>query len=206
MPLDSKRNEASFSQYSKDLLCIIPVAKVSRCRDLAIFVVVVDNDNDRIDYFTPCACARGNKIQYTSWSGPCASSLVRSSPVEAATHEGLQRSNIFRIYVSFAWFVLSSSGPWVWRMVVIQLAAPSQRSWVMLASFLGPLFFSEKCACAIKRYGKGSLIYRSWLFQLPSTQFTSACHRHFDIKMSSYFRKTIVLLSRQEQSATAIKT
>ena len=45
-----------------------------RSPDLAIFVLTTDNDRqrqtttDKIDYITPCACARGN---YTSrqWSG-----------------------------------------------------------------------------------------------------------------------------------------
>jgi hypothetical protein len=32
-----------------------------RCSDLAIFVVT-DRQTDRTDYFTPCACARGNDV------------------------------------------------------------------------------------------------------------------------------------------------
>ena len=56
MLLNSKHSEASFSPNSTNLLCL-RVAKVPRCRDLAIFFA--DNDNDN-DYFTPCACARGN--------------------------------------------------------------------------------------------------------------------------------------------------
>ena len=37
------------------------LAKTSRCRDLAIFVIATTNDGT--DYFTPLrACARGNKF------------------------------------------------------------------------------------------------------------------------------------------------
>ena len=144
---------------------------MSRSGDFLLLLLLTTTTTESITL--PLAYARG-VIRYSIhrdrghvrplWSVP----LLWRQPL-MKVFEGLQRSNIFRIYVSFAWFVLSSSGLWVWRMVVIQLAAPSQRSWVMLASFLGPLFFNEKCACAVKRYGKGSLIYRSWLFQLPST-------------------------------------
>ena len=37
-----------------------------RPQDMAIFFANDnnDNDNDTIDYFTPCACVRGNKIEY----------------------------------------------------------------------------------------------------------------------------------------------
>ena len=53
MPVDSKHSVASFSPNSTDLSCL-RVAKLSRCRDLAIFFVDndnnVNNDNDRILY------------------------------------------------------------------------------------------------------------------------------------------------------------
>ena len=51
LPNDSKDNEASFSTISTDML-YLRVAQTPRSPDLAIFVLT--------DYFTPCACARGN--------------------------------------------------------------------------------------------------------------------------------------------------
>ena len=73
MPLDSKHLKASFSPTSTDLL-YIRVAKVPKSQDLVIFVDDNDNnndddnddndnDNDMTNYFTPCACARGNNYR-----------------------------------------------------------------------------------------------------------------------------------------------
>ena len=68
VPLDLKHSETSFSPNLTDLLCL-RAAKVPRCRELAIlFVDNDDNDNDRTDYCTPCACARGS--QYAVARGP----------------------------------------------------------------------------------------------------------------------------------------
>jgi hypothetical protein len=58
LPNDSKHNEVSLSKISTDLLCL-SIAQMSRCRDLAIFVLI-NRQTDRTDCFTPCcACARG---------------------------------------------------------------------------------------------------------------------------------------------------
>ena len=61
MPNDSKHIQASLSLIPTDWLRL-RVAQVSRCRDLAIFVVTTDRWTDgqinRLLY--PCACARGN--------------------------------------------------------------------------------------------------------------------------------------------------
>ena len=58
LPNDSKHNEASFSTISMDMLHL-QVAQMLRSPDLAIFVLMTTTD--KTDYFTPCACARGNK-------------------------------------------------------------------------------------------------------------------------------------------------
>ncbi len=55
---DSKHNEASFSTSPTHLL-YLRVSQMSRCSDLAIFVLT-DGQTDRTDYTTPCACVRGN--------------------------------------------------------------------------------------------------------------------------------------------------
>ena len=58
LPNDSKHNEASFSTISTDML-YLQVAQTPRSPDLAIFVLTTTT-TDKTDYFTPCACARGN--------------------------------------------------------------------------------------------------------------------------------------------------
>ena len=59
--MESKHTEASFSAISTDSLCfIIRVAQMPISRDLAVFVPT--DDNRQTDCFTPCACARGNKL------------------------------------------------------------------------------------------------------------------------------------------------
>ena len=51
--LYSKHTQAIFSLISTDWLCL-QVAQMSRCRDLAIFVVTTTIDTDRqTEYFTP---------------------------------------------------------------------------------------------------------------------------------------------------------
>ena len=67
LPNDLKHNEASFSTISTDVL-YLRVTQTPRSPDLAIFVLTTDDrqttdgrqTTDKTDYFTPCACARGN--------------------------------------------------------------------------------------------------------------------------------------------------
>jgi hypothetical protein len=68
LPNDSKHNEATFFKIFTDLLCL-RVSRMSRSRDLAIFVLTIDKQTDRqTDCITPCCvCARGINIP----SGKC---------------------------------------------------------------------------------------------------------------------------------------
>ena len=73
IPLDSKHTEACFSPNSTDSLCLL-VAQVPRSWDMANFFANDNNNNndnndDTTDYFTLCACARGNDLIniYSTW-------------------------------------------------------------------------------------------------------------------------------------------
>ena len=61
LPNDSKHNETSFSTISTDMLYLW-AAQMPRS---PIFVPTM---TDKTDYFTPCACVRGNN---TWWDGVC---------------------------------------------------------------------------------------------------------------------------------------
>ena len=50
-----KNTEANFSTILTDML-YLRVTQMPRSPDLAIFMLMTDNT----DYFTPCACVRGN--------------------------------------------------------------------------------------------------------------------------------------------------
>ena len=59
MPKKSKHTEAGFSPNLTDSSCL-RVAQMPRSPKVAIFVPTTTDV--QTDYFTPCACARGNEI------------------------------------------------------------------------------------------------------------------------------------------------